>query len=465
MAPTISEMHVLGVEPIPAQSYDDFVSEHRTENGWAKSTRFAEIYDAAGLVKKQDGTKPLAVESAQGSTLINFFQVVLILASWMPFVPADLCQKSCEKIRKSLASGASKWPKRLARRFGESLAYDRFKADDEDILFAYVLHTQRTFVKRIAGEAFMKRKKVDEATLEAFLLSKTPQKPAKKKQPQATAAKPVKKLRGGKDIVKALSAASVLEQKGSCVRLEKLVSEEWGGVGGDFFVAYGRYGKQDEYGAGLLYCPSARTNINKGAFLPAYKVEDFFAAYRHNPASTTLEGSRRFRYRAEVRGNYVWVENEFTGQDGAKRWGAQGRFRMSMQTFGMLLYAFDKKRDVVDNAIAALGRSEGVTTVPAGKKRRLVKDELPWSSSATAPGGFIDLVSPDAGNARKKRKGVVKKEAPLFSSSAAPAEVIHLPSPDAGRKKSTSLIVLSDGASAGTFHPNYVEEVVLSDFM
>ena len=25
------------------------------EDGWAKSTKFAEIYDGAGLVKKQDG--------------------------------------------------------------------------------------------------------------------------------------------------------------------------------------------------------------------------------------------------------------------------------------------------------------------------------------------------------------------------------------------------------------------------
>ena len=403
-------MHVLGVEPFPAQSYDEFVSKHRTEGGWAESTKVdkgaplgrlhgQEFYDAAGLVKKQDGIKPLAVESAQGSTLINFFQVVLILASWMPSVPADLRQRSCEKIRKSLASGASKWSKRLARRFGEALSYDHFKAEDEDLLFAYVLHTQRTFIHRIASEAFMKRKKVDEATLEAFLLSKTPQKPAKKKKPQATAAKPLKKLSGGKDILKALSAASVLEEKDSgCVRLEKLVSEEWGGVGGEFFVAYGRYGKQNEFGAGLLYSPYARTKINKRAFLPSYKVTDFLTAYTHNPASTTLEGSRKFRYRAEVRGNYIWVENEFTGQDGAKRWGAQGRFRMSVQTFGMLLYAFEKKKGIVDSAIAALGTSEGVRTVPAGKKRRLVKEELPWSSSATAPGGLTDLVSPDAGS-------------------------------------------------------------------
>ena len=69
-------------------------------------------------------------------------------------------------MRKSLASGATKWSKRLARRFEEAMAYDHFKADDEDFLFAYVLHTQRAFIYRIASEAFMQRKKVDEAILE-----------------------------------------------------------------------------------------------------------------------------------------------------------------------------------------------------------------------------------------------------------------------------------------------------------
>ena len=117
---------------------------------------------------------------------------------------------------------------------------------------------------------------------------------------------------------------------------------------------------------------------------------------------------------------------------------------MSMQTFGMLLYAFEEKTCIVDSAIAALGTSEGVRTVPAGKKRKLVKEESLWSSSATAPGGLMDLASPDAGNVRKKRKVVVKQESSFFSSSAAPAEVIDLLSPDAGTKKNTGLIVLSD---------------------
>lgn len=76
-----------------------------------KSKTFAEIYDTAGLVKT------LPVESAQGRTLINFFQVVLvlILASWMPSILADPRQRSCKRMRKSLASGASKWSKRLER--------------------------------------------------------------------------------------------------------------------------------------------------------------------------------------------------------------------------------------------------------------------------------------------------------------------------------------------------------------
>ena len=64
----------------------------------------------------------------------------------------------------------------------------------------------------------------------------------------------MKKFSAGKEIFKALLATSVLEQKDpGYVLLKKLVSDEWGDAGGEFFVAYGQYGKQNEFGAGLLF--------------------------------------------------------------------------------------------------------------------------------------------------------------------------------------------------------------------
>ena len=86
-------------------------------------------------------------------------------------------------------------------------------------------------------------------------------------------------------------------------------------------------------------------------------------------------------------------------------------------------------------------------TVSAGKKRKLVKEELRVAVVFLRYCSWFNRFSIARRWERskeKKRKGVVKQASPFFSSSAAPAEVIGLLSPDAGRKKSTGVIVLSD---------------------
>ena len=71
-----------------------------------------------------------------------------------------------------------------------------------------------------------------------------------------------------------------------------------------------------------------------------------------NPAAKTLKSPRNnIGFRAEVCGDSVCVENRFKRSDGAYTWGPQGKFRMSIQTFGMPLAAFNDNKSIIDIAI------------------------------------------------------------------------------------------------------------------
>ena len=162
-------------------------------------------------------------------------------------------------MRQSLGSGTSKFSKRLARRFEEAAKDELHKADDEDLLLAYVLYSQKHFIRRLSGEEFMA------------------QKPLKKNKSHATATKAVKtgvRKAAGSDLLKELRGATSLHQAEAGYALfEKLASQKWESAEGHFYVAYGKYGKSSDFGAGRLFCPFTRDSSNTCAFLPAFKVE------------------------------------------------------------------------------------------------------------------------------------------------------------------------------------------------